>query len=98
MRLHVSPWGLQPRLVVRISGGRSDDVIGLLICSPVVADSRARQEALLTPDCLSRGRFSELMRARVRPIEKSRCSLGNLVAKNRKNRTTSLGEGIGWVC
>ena len=91
MKFYDSSSGLQPGLVVWISGCRSDDVIGLLRCSLAVVDLRARQEAQLTHDYLSRKR--SLDSAMVRPTEKLRYSLGSWVVTNRKNRTMSLCVG-----
>lgn len=96
MRLHDPFQGLQSALGVRILGGDSGDVIGLLICFLGVVDLEARHEAQLTPDYLSRGRSSELVR--VRPIEKSHCSLASLAVTNRKNRMTRLGWGTDLEC
>lgn len=98
MKLRGLSWGSKRGLVVQILGGRFDVVIGLLVYSLVVMDLRARPEAQLTPDCLSRVRFLKLVMVRVRRIGKLRCSLRSLAETNRKNLMMSLGEGTGWEC
>ena len=76
--------GFQPGLIVRILEDSSGVVNGLLMCSLGVVD------------LIPRGRFLELMRARL--IEKSHCFLGNLAGTIRENLMMSLCEGTGWVC